>query len=185
MNTSVDTSTNAALRELTQRPPPGVSPHHIQQFLRHNYERVWTRVAQLVEPRRPRDWELTWIGCGQAKRGGEQRAVDLYTGSLFRAHLAIARHSTGRNPQILSAEHALSTASATSGRSGSPAMMKSRYRGRSRSPNRGSSWRVTASPVAAPITSSRGCLRIGRRRGSAWGASRCPCGRAQFMLSTS
>lgn len=107
MNMSVDTSTNAALRELTQRPPPGVSPHHLQQFLRRNYERVWTRVAQIVEPRRPRDWEMTWIGCGQAKRRGEQRAVDLYTGSLFRAHLAIARHSTGRNPQILSAEHGL------------------------------------------------------------------------------
>ena len=107
MKASVDTSTNAVLRELRRRPPPGVSPDVLQQFLRHNYERVWTRVAKLVEPRRPRDWELTWIGCGQAKRGGEQRAVDLYTGSLFRAHLAIARHSTGRNPQILSAEHGL------------------------------------------------------------------------------
>ena len=107
MNTSVDTSTNTALRELSRQPPPGVSPGDLQRFLRHNYERVWTRVAQRVEPRRPRDWELTWIGCGQAKRGGEQRAVDLYTGSLFRAHLAIARHSTGRNPQILSAEHGL------------------------------------------------------------------------------
>jgi hypothetical protein len=107
MNASVDTSTTVALRELSRRPPPGVSPGDLQRFLRRNYERVWTRVAQLVEPRRPRDWELTWIGCGQAKRGGEQRAVDLYTGSLFRAHLAIARHSTGRNPQILSAEHGL------------------------------------------------------------------------------
>ena len=107
MNANVETSTNAALRELSLRRPPGVSPGDLQRFVRRNYERVWTRVAQQVAPNRPRAWELTWIGCGQAKRRGEQRAVDLYTGSLYRAHLAIARHSTGHNPHILSAEHGL------------------------------------------------------------------------------
>jgi hypothetical protein len=107
MTASVETSTNAAIRELGRRPPPGVSQGDIQRFLRRNYERVWTRVAHVVDPDRPREWELTWIGCGQAKRRGEQPAVDLYTGSLYRAHLAIARHMTGRNPQILSAEHGL------------------------------------------------------------------------------
>ncbi len=107
MATSIETSTNQALRELSLRPPAGVSPGDLQRFVGRNYARIWTRVAHVVAPKRPREWELTWIGCGQAKRRGEQRAVDLYTGSLYRAHLAIARHSTGRNPHILSAEHGL------------------------------------------------------------------------------
>lgn len=107
MTASIETSTNAALMALSRWPPPGVTPGDLQRFVRRNYGRVWARVADVVDPDRPREWELTWIGCGQAKRRGEQRAIDLYTGSLYHAHLAIARHSTGRNPQILSAEHGL------------------------------------------------------------------------------
>lgn len=103
----VDAMADAALSELRTRPPAGVSVSALDQFERYKYARVWRRVADAVEPQRPSEWELTWIGCGLAKRRGEHRAVDLYTGSLYRAQLEIALHSTGRNPRILSARYGL------------------------------------------------------------------------------
>lgn len=102
MNANVETSTNAALRELSLRRPPGVSPGDLQRFVRRNYERVWTRVAQQVAPNRPRAWELTWIGCGQAKRRGEQRAVDLY--SDFRAEWLAGRDEVSIQGPVTVAE---------------------------------------------------------------------------------
>lgn len=105
--TRVDATTNAALSELRMRPPRGVSRGELHTFAQLNYARIWRRVADAVEPQRPHEWEMTWIGCGLTKRHGEHRAVDLYSGSLFRSQLRIALHSTGRTPQILSAKYGL------------------------------------------------------------------------------
>jgi hypothetical protein len=45
------------------------------------------------------------IGCGATKRPSAARAVDLYTGPLYRAHLSLLR-SAGREPtHVLSALH--------------------------------------------------------------------------------
>lgn len=46
------------------------------------------------------------IGCGKSKRHGRSRAIELYTGPLFMARLALARAMLdGRDPLILSALH--------------------------------------------------------------------------------
>lgn len=53
------------------------------------------------------DWDLVLLGCGQAKAKGKRAAIELYTGSVFKAHLAILTHLRESPHYILSAKHRL------------------------------------------------------------------------------
>lgn len=49
-------------------------------------------------------WDRVWIGCGASKRAARSPALELYTGPVFAAHLAIASH-LNHVPDVMSAEH--------------------------------------------------------------------------------
>lgn len=53
-----------------------------------------------------REWDLVLIGCGKAKQPETSPAIDLYTGPVFGAHLAIAEHLDAF-PMVLSAKHGI------------------------------------------------------------------------------
>lgn len=84
-------------------------------FLRRHEPLLLRRLDAFHVQRRPRpephpaDWHMVWLGCGAAKARGELPAIDLYTGSVYRAHRAIARHIAGPRgaTHILSAQHGL------------------------------------------------------------------------------
>ena len=51
-------------------------------------------------------WDRVWLGCGASKCAARSSTLELYTGPVFSAHLAIAAHLR-HVPDVLSGEHGI------------------------------------------------------------------------------